>query len=317
MPPTLDPRHLDALHQSAIADSVIVARGYRTVTDPAELRGLGFAAAQCRVPGLLLPMWTVDGKNGLCTFRPDNPRCFEDKTKSRLPNGTYPQKVIKYEFPKGAAMRIDCPPPCQPKLADPSISLWITEGQKKGDALASLGQCTIALLGVWNWRGKNELGGNTVLADWDGVTLKGRDVRLIFDSDAQTNPHVRQALDRLAGVLTNKGAKVTVVYLPGGASGHKIGVDDWLAQGHTLVDLEALVQLPQPQAQAAPPQIELLDAAPLTLARPLALVDGRAYAATWLHVRKTITEFLDPKSGKVIKLRVPQVETAQTLFCDP
>ena len=55
-------------------------------------------------------------------------------------------------------MRVDCPPRCRPGLADPAVPLWITEGQKKADALASRGLCAIALLGVWNWRGTNACG---------------------------------------------------------------------------------------------------------------------------------------------------------------
>ena len=80
-------------------------------------------------------------------------------------------------------MRIDCPPLCQNKLADPSIPLWITEGVKKGDALAGHGLCAIALLGVWNFKGKNSFGGTTLLADFDYIALDNRNVRIVFDSD--------------------------------------------------------------------------------------------------------------------------------------
>ena len=53
-------------------------------------------------------------------------------------------------------MILDVPPTCQPMLGDPSVDLWITEGTKKADAGASRGLCIIALLGVWNWRGRND-----------------------------------------------------------------------------------------------------------------------------------------------------------------
>lgn len=135
----LHPNHLAALRQSAIVDDVIGGRGYRSVSDPDELRQIGFAASQCRVPGLLLPLWTTDGKNGVYVYRPDNPRVIEERRKRKNPDGTYPNKVIKYKFPKGEPMRLDCPPSCQPMLGNPEAPLWITEGQKKGDALASNG----------------------------------------------------------------------------------------------------------------------------------------------------------------------------------
>jgi len=167
--------HLEMLRRgSGISDAVIAARGYRTVTDPKELAALGFMPQQRRVPGLLLPLWTTDADPTgpvLHVYRPDAPRFFDEKGKGRLPDGTYPQRVAKYEIPQGAAMRLDCPPPCRAALGDPAVPLWITEGQKKADALASLGLCALALLGVWNWRGRNGLGGLTALADWEAVAL--------------------------------------------------------------------------------------------------------------------------------------------------
>src|SRR5688572_20199994 len=129
---SISQRHLDSLRASAINDEIIRARGYKTITDENELRILGFASGQCRVPGLLLPVWTTDGQIGTYVYRPDNPRVVENRNKTN----THPVKVIKYEIPKGEGVRLDCPPTCQPRLADPSIPLWITEGQKKADALA-------------------------------------------------------------------------------------------------------------------------------------------------------------------------------------
>ena len=85
---------------SGICDEVVAARGYRTITDEAELVTLGFSLSQCRVPGLLLPLHTTDGTQGPAIYRPDNPRVVENRCK-KLPDGTHPQRVIKYEQPKG------------------------------------------------------------------------------------------------------------------------------------------------------------------------------------------------------------------------
>jgi putative DNA primase/helicase len=240
----LSAEHLQVLQASAIHTDVIKSRGYRTVYHSSDLQALGFDESQCRVPGLLLPLYTTDGHNGLCVYRPDNPLVFEDKTKKKNPDGTWHQKILKYEFPKNQSMRLDCPPVCQPRLADPRVPLWITEGQKKADALASLGLCAIALLGVFNWRGTNELGGKTVLADWECVALKGRDVHIVFDSDIKTNKNIQTALSRLSDWLSNKGARVTAAYLPSSDNRGKTGVDDWLADGHTVSELEALLKEP-------------------------------------------------------------------------
>jgi hypothetical protein len=62
-----------------------------------------------------------------------------------------------------------------------------------------------------------------------------------------------------------------------------------------------------------PPVVELLDAPPATMRRPLALVDGRAYAAAWLYVRVTRTHTQDPK-GNTVPLDPPLVETRLRLF---
>ncbi len=236
--PGLTQQHYAMLKASAISDEVIKERGYRTTTNTNDLKVLGFSPAQQRVPGLLLPLHTTDGQTPLDIYRPDYPRVIEDK-KKRNPDGTFKQKVIKYEMPKGEKMRLDVPPRCRVNIGDPSIPLWITEGQKKADALASIGLCAVALLGVWNFIGTNDRGGKVFLSDWRDIALNnGRPVRIVFDSDVMTKPAVRQALEELTRILERKGAKVLSVNLPGGKN--KIGVDDWLAEGHSVTDLENL-----------------------------------------------------------------------------
>lgn len=306
--PTLSPEHRTMLLQeSGIAPDVVAERGYRTVTNPKDLEALGFTPAQRRCPGLLLPLHpTGGGKPPLHVYRPNAPRGRRDRKTGEL-------RYVKYEVPAGHGTRIDYPPRCQPVLADPKVPLWITEGQKKGDALASRGLCAVALLGVWNWRGKNDLGGTTLLADLDYIAWDGRDVRLVFDSDVVTKPQVRAALDRFTEHLQRKGARVRAVYLPNGPDGAKVGVDDYLAQGHTVADLEALVEAPRPAPQAAPPHVELLDEAPPAMRRPLQIVGDHAYAAAWLPCRVTVRERLD-KAGNILVVNPPEVTTETRLF---
>lgn len=306
----LKPSNLSAEHwqmlceESGIQSEVIRERGYRTITDTKELAAIGFAPKQQRVPGLLLPVYAPDGSLVLHQYRPDFPRQKRDR------NGVLLPEVVKYETPKDASMRLDAPPIIRPKLADPNTPLWITEGIKKGDALASKGFCTVALLGVWNFKGKNEFSGVTLLADWDHIALKGRDVRIVFDSDVMQKPEVRKAVERLTEHMQRKGAHVSVVYLPGGRES-KMGVDDYLLT-HSVEELEALVDAPRPQAHAAQPIIELLDSAPLALRRPLALIGDYAYAAIWPHVKATITETID-KAGNIAKHNPPIVKHEQRM----
>jgi hypothetical protein len=301
--PGLLPTHREQLTQgSGIAPEVIAERGYRSILPPggySELKPYGFTRAQAKLPGLLLPLRTTEGKNGLMVYRPDVAR------KDR--NG----KLIKYELPKNVGVRLDCPPRCQPKLANPSIPVWITEGQKKADALASHAVCAIALLGVWGFKGKNSFGGTILLDDFDSIAPNGRDVRLVFDSDVMIKPQVRQALDRLTEHLQRKGAHVTAVYLTQEA-GEKVGVDDYLLS-HTIEDLEGLVDAPRPQPQPAAPVVRLLDGAPQRLTRPLMFVDGHAYGMTWLWT-ETVTTEKRGKDGEVQRLPEPQVTQERRLF---
>jgi hypothetical protein len=61
---------------------------------------------------------------------------------------------------------------------------------------------------------------------------------------------------------------------------------------------------------AAP--VELLDAAPDVIRRPLALVGAHAYAAAWLHARTTVSHGVD-KFGAPVTYDPPRVENSQVL----
>jgi len=226
---TLSLEHAAMLQASAVHDDVAEARGYRTVTTKAELRRLGFTDAQCLAPTVLLPIWNAHGEVALYHHRPDTPRMRDGK-------------AAKYEFSARAKMAVDVHPFLREKVRDPSVPLLITEGVKKADAAVSAGLCCIALAGVWNWRGTNEWGGKTSLPDWDAIALKGqndapRQVYLVFDSDVMLNPSVHGSLSRLSEFLKQRGANVAFVYLPHGADGAKMGLDDFLASGHTPADV--------------------------------------------------------------------------------
>src|SRR5581483_2300765 len=197
------------LVDSGISAEVVARRGYRTVTMRAELLRLGFASRQGLVPTLLIPMWSVSGEIVFYQSRPETPRVVGGK-------------AVKYETPAGATMALDVYQAMRRLLGDPQAPLWVTEGIKKGDALASRGHCAISLLGVWNWRGRNEAGGATALADWELVALKGRRVLIVFDSDVMLKPAVYGALERLGGFLRQRAAEVLYVYLPAGAHGEKV-----------------------------------------------------------------------------------------------
>jgi len=202
-------RHLN--ERSGISADIIRERGYRSLLGKSELEKLSFSPSQRRVPGLLIPLWGGDGTGIIGhQFRPDNPR-LNNKG-----------KPIKYENPRGASVRLDVPPACRESLGNPSIPIWFVEGVKKADSLASRGECAVTLTGVWNFKGKNSLGGITILADFDYIALKDRECYICFDSDYRENPSVSKAAARLAEHLSRKGAQVRIVYLPPGGHGEKV-----------------------------------------------------------------------------------------------
>ena len=213
------------IEESSIAQNVAEARGYRTIEKKVELKTLGFSDSQRNTPGLLIPVYSPTGEIATYQFRPDQPRIGKDG------------KPVKYEAPSGTRMVLDVHPFARKILGNPAVPLFVTEGTKKGDALVSRGLCTVALLGVWNWRGRNGNGGLTALAEWECFALNGREVYIVFDSDIMLKLGVYRAMVRLKAFLEGRGAEVRIVYLPPGEGAKKQGVDEFLAAGNTVTDL--------------------------------------------------------------------------------
>lgn len=235
------------VEESGIRPEVIAVRGYRTVTQKRQLEELGFAPAQRRVPTLILPIHGVGGQVVNHQSRPDAPRRGRDG------------QVIKYETPRGSHMMLDVPPVVHHLLPNPKVPLFVTEGIKKGDALA--GHSTpetpfgvVTLLGVWNWRGTNEDGGKAPVPCWYSVALNDRLVYVVFDGDVMVKRTVWYALAALKPFLESRGATVRLVYLPQTLDGHKCGVDDYLAAGHAM---QALRELSTSRLSPPPPLLDL------------------------------------------------------------
>jgi hypothetical protein len=184
----LRPQHQALIDGSKISPTVAAARGYQSLTTRADVQRFGFTAKQANIPGLLIPVWNAAGDLATYQYRPDNPRIRDGKP-------------AKYETPPKTHMAIDVPPPVRDQLRDPSIPLWITEGARKADAAVSAGLCCIAILGVWSWRGRNDVDGLTALSDWELIALNSRDVYVVFDSDVMVKPEVGAALRRLKAFL--------------------------------------------------------------------------------------------------------------------
>jgi len=229
---SLLPHHVEQLKASGISPAVASQRGYRSITEKSELAQLGYAQkVQRLIPGLLMPQHVVTGQPFEQVYRPDAPR-RDDSGKER-----------KYEYRYQQRMVLDIAPSMLTAALDPTQPLWVTEGIKKGDALATVGVPCIALGGVWNWRTRKQpqTGKPGPLPDWQGVPLANRTVVIAFDSDVMEKAEVHDALEGLTGFLEGENARVRYCYLPPGENGAKVGLDDFLTTGHTVDDLWAAV----------------------------------------------------------------------------
>lgn len=243
--PGLSDAHYQHLRDCAVSDSTISARGYVTVGGLTAWQALGAQPLSrgAKADGMAFPLYRL-GKAPPHTWvlRPDHPR---------IPKGG---RAIKYEVPPTVPNVFDVLPQYQVAVGDPSIPIWITEGAKKADALATAYGTAIVPInenGVWGWRSKNSSGGKVSTPDLDEVAWNGRKVVLAFDSDLARRRDIMQALRRLAAVLQVRGAVDIQVLLLPQVGLHKVGVDDYLAQGHTTVELEShLLPLAQVATQS-------------------------------------------------------------------
>lgn len=242
-PPSLMPGHVRELEESCITDPVRDARRYETLygtdEDRARLRELRVPRWAWRdelaFPALLLPMYRVTGEEIGVQFKPAVPQ--------EAPGG----KPQKYASQTGVPNRLDVPPAVADAVRDPSTPLWVTEGIKKADCLASHGKAVITLTGVFNWRSK--LG---TLGDWEDIPLQGRTVVVCFDSDTREKRTVMLAMQRFGRWLESKQARVMYLIVPpeveqeGGARVPVKGVDDFLRAGGTMDGLRdaTVAQLP-------------------------------------------------------------------------
>jgi uncharacterized protein DUF3854 len=279
-------QHAGQLAGSAIGEDVAAERGYVSVDTKRRLDSAGFKHYQQRVPGLLIPVHDISGAIETHQYRPDRPR--------ETGNG----KPVKYETPGGSRMVLDVPPRIRPQLGDPNVPLWITEGIKKADAAVSAGLCCVALLGVWNWKGTNTLGGRTALPEFHDIAWNdGRRVYVAYDSDVMTNPRVHSALVDIGLYIASRGADVRYVYLPADGDA-KVGLDDYLAVGGSVDALITsatprprevarrsphTVRTGDPNISGKPPEKAAPDVPPMTIAQV------EATYAKWLHDGDKVT----------------------------
>src|SRR5829696_7308324 len=224
-PPLSDEHRARLERESAISATVIRARGYRTIRRRSEVPD-EFADWQRR-RGLLVPTYSPDGETRGHQLRPDKP--------IRRKSGSPP----KYETPAGSQIALDCNPLMLEEVRTGQDVLWISEGCKKIDSLASKGQAAVGIIGVWGFAVPGSKS-KEPLPCWRHVRLSGRTVIIVYDADARTNANVQEALRRLVVMLEGLGARVLVCYLPAVDGDGKAGVDDFFGAGGTVAEVRLM-----------------------------------------------------------------------------
>lgn len=164
----------------------------------------------------------------------------------------------------------------------------ITEGEKKALAAFQNDILSIALSGVTSWKDKRG-----PVKDLDLITWKGRKVFIVFDSDSQVNPNVRDAERALAKELRKRGSDVEAIRIPPGDNGLKQGLDDyllahspesfWSLPTDPLSDTEEkrILSLGQFMSQPFPPIISLVGDGVITAASLISIVGRAKLGKTW------------------------------------
>jgi len=134
----------------------------------------------------------------------------------------------KFTRPYGQRASLNIHPSQVDALKDHGQPLFIVEGTTRADALAQRGIPAVSVAGCWGF-----MSGKEALADFDSLTVRGRDVIIGLDGDVLTNPDVNSALHRLGLLMQRKGASsVDALVLPDNQ-----GLDDWLAAGGSVLNL--------------------------------------------------------------------------------
>jgi hypothetical protein len=220
----LDARHLEDLAASGLSEETIQRAGLYSASPQEGSTILGFRLT-CRGLAFPYPNLNENGRPPFVRVKPDVPPIIGGKP-------------AKYLSPKGSTNRLYVPPGVEAAFKDTAIPFYVTEGEKKALKAAQEGLKCVALAGVWCWKARTEAGQSPLIADLDVIAWSGREVHIVYDSDAASNRKVYEAEAALAHELTTKGAQVDVIRLPG-ANGKKVGLDDYLLK-HSIDDLRGL-----------------------------------------------------------------------------
>ena len=206
---TLNPKHLEEMQASGLSNETLEKAGVYSA-DANQLRQV------LGNPPKTMNGW---GTGWVIPFRlPGQQAADYWRAKLDFPREDAKGNPIKYESPRARGNRAYFPPGFDIQATE----ILITEGEKKALKVQQEGFNCIGLIGTYGWvaqrrkgREGRRIGPKPLLAELLAVPWPAKQVYIIYDSDAATNPQVRQAERELAKALTDKGAVVHIVRLPG------------------------------------------------------------------------------------------------------
>lgn len=217
------------LAESKINDASILKRlGFRLRTAKQPSDWLPFPAG-----GFFIPYFDLSGKK----TKFERYRYLEDYRDPSSFEAQTTVKPLRYVQPKGSVNELYLPPLVDWKkvAADSKQRVIITEGELKSACSTAWANIpTIGLGGVWSFRAAREY--LPLLPMFKSFNWEDREVYIVYDSDAATNPKVKTAENALAYELMNLGAEPHIVRLPPLGEGRKCGLDDYIVQNGKSLD---------------------------------------------------------------------------------
>jgi putative DNA primase/helicase len=172
---------LEDLRRSGLDDATIGAAGLYTPA-PGDLPRLLSARLVDQVRHVLVFPYDTVGHGGLWRRDDEFVRC-----KLFPPVSDGQGHTIRYYQRAGTPPRLYVPVPARGTLANPTVPLLITEGEKKALKANQEGLACVAVGGLWNW----QVGGRPIV-DLDRIDWCERETLIVPDSDAWTRPDLLQ-----------------------------------------------------------------------------------------------------------------------------
>lgn len=224
----LAPDHRIDLKNSGLSDATIAAAGIAAVPPNDIAKVIGY-----NIPDVL-SAYTIPFGNGF------------NRIKVFYAPGAKPapgKKLRKYHQKAGTGNKLYFSPTLIPTaLADIEKTIYLVEGEKKSLKAVQDGILAVGFTGVWNWKRK---GTDELIPDFSKISLDGRDVVIVPDSDWKTKgKNLIQAIERFARALQLAGANVSILNLPVEGD-EKVGLDDYLVK-HGVEKFNILTPEPFP-----------------------------------------------------------------------